>query len=394
MRASVPGRARVPGGTRGVSPLDRSPAALVAAAGALIVTSGCESAYSSRLVPTEVWKPVLEIGIFFLVFLFIFNFMRATRGERILKGMATLILAGFFALYFLSSTFELSRVSTLLDRVLNTSIIALIIIFQPELRRGLVRIGQNPFVRLFITNELNVIGEVVESVVRLSKKKVGALIAVEREVGLRTYIEGGVKIDAVVRSELIDTIFFPGSALHDGAIVIQDTRIAAAGCLFPLTDNPAISKQLGTRHRAAIGLTEETDAVTIVVSEETGQISVGVDGELHRNLGKEQLETLLRRLIVKGTPGTAAAQGPAAHVPSAAQEPLLGSSRRIPAMPAAPAGGADGGGTGGSSTSVPVGMTAPVPGHKTDPPGSMSTGAQPRRAEGPASAKEVRGRTA
>src|SRR6185503_19923210 len=187
-------------------------------------------------------------------------------------------------------------------------------------RRGLVRLGEYPFIKLFIKREVNVLDEIVEAVVRCAKKKVGALIALEREIGLGPYIEGGVKCDAEVRSELIDTIFFPGTALHDGAIIIQDQRIAAAGCLFPLTDNPSISKALGTRHRAAIGLTEESDAVTIVVSEETGQISVGVDGELHRNLDKEALEAMLRRLVVSNN-STAAADEAAGKTTAGGKEP-------------------------------------------------------------------------
>ena len=277
-------------------------AAFVIGAVALGAAAGCAGPFTSGQ-PTGNWRQAVEILVFFLLFLFVFRFMRGTRGEGILKGVATILLAGFFALLFLAQVLQLQHVEVLLEKILSTSVIALIIIFQPELRRGLVRIGENPLVRLFIKSDVSVISEVVESVVRLAKKKVGALIAVEREVGLRNYIEGGVKIDAEVRSELIDTIFYPGTALHDGAIVIQGQRIAAAGCLFPLTDNPMISKALGTRHRAAIGLTEETDAVTIVVSEETGQISIGVDGELHRNLDKEQLETLLRRLVVTGDAG-------------------------------------------------------------------------------------------
>ena len=273
-------------------------AVAVAALGPLVL-AGCTRAASGPALPAPA-RAAIEIAIFFAIFLVIFWFMRGTRGENILKGIATILLAIFFALFYFAQMLSLERVNALLERVFSTSVIGLIIIFQPELRRGLVRLGENPFVKLFIKNEVNTIEEIVESVVRLSKKKVGALIAVEREIGLGTYIEGGVKLDGEVRSELIDTIFFPGSALHDGAIVIQDQRIAAAGCLFPLTDNPSISKSLGTRHRAAIGLTEETDAVTIVVSEETGQISVGVDGELHRNLDKEALELILRRLVVTG----------------------------------------------------------------------------------------------
>ncbi len=273
-------------------------------AAALVAIAGCGQMQPSAGASASAGKALLEVGIFFLLFLFIFWFLRGTRGENILKGIATILLASFFAVFYFAQWLGLDRVISLLNNVFNTSVIALIIIFQPELRRGLVRLGENPFIKVFIKSQVSVVDEVVESVVRLAKKKVGALIAIEREIGLGTYIEGGVKLDAEVRSELIDTIFFPGSALHDGAIVIQDQRIAAAGCLFPLTDNPSISKALGTRHRAAIGLTEETDAVTIVVSEETGQISVGVDGELHRNLDKDALDTILRRLVVSGEPGS------------------------------------------------------------------------------------------
>jgi diadenylate cyclase len=287
--------------------MTRRTAALASAALGLLVLAGCTRAAAGPALPPAA-RAAIEIAIFFVLFLVIFWFMRGTRGENMLKGMATILLASFFALFYFAQVLSLERVNSLLEKVFSTSVIGLIIIFQPELRRGLVRLGENPFVKLFIRSEVNTIEEVVESVVRLAKKKVGALIAIEREIGLGTYIEGGVKVDGEVRSELIDTIFFPGSALHDGAIVIQDQRIAAAGCLFPLTDNPSISKALGTRHRAAIGLTEETDAVTIVVSEETGQISVGVDGELHRNLDKEALEAILRRLVVTGD-GATVAQG-------------------------------------------------------------------------------------
>ena len=148
-------------------------------------------------------------------------------------------------------------------------------------------------------DESALIEELIRAVSNLSKEKIGALIAIEREISLGTYVEGGVFIDAEVKADLIDTVFWPGSALHDGAIVIQNERIAAAGCLFPLTENPEISKRLGTRHRAAIGLTEETDAVTVVVSEETGNISVGVRGHLERDLDRDSLRRILRELLTE-----------------------------------------------------------------------------------------------
>jgi len=349
-----------------------SQVALVAAAGSLVLglaASGCSSVSGPGPMdlPAGV-KRAIELAIFFGLFYFVFRVMRGTRGEGILKGMATILLVCFFALYYVSQEFKLEHVAFLLERVLSTSIIALLIIFQPELRRGLVRLGESPFVRIFMKNQVSVIDEIVEAVVRLAKKKVGALIAFEREVGLRTYIEGGVKIDSEVRSELLDTVFFPGSALHDGAVVIQDSRIAAAGCLFPLTDNPSISKQLGTRHRAAIGLTEETDAVTVVVSEETGQISVGVDGELHRNLDKESLEQLLRRLILAGdeekSPAAPAkppaAPAPAAPLPAGARA-ATSSNPSIRALPAtAPAWPA-------APSPAPAPAPAPAPGSGSAP---------------------------
>jgi diadenylate cyclase len=154
-------------------------------------------------------------------------------------------------------------------------------------------------VGVFLKRENVVIDEIVTAASRLAKDKIGALIAVEREIGLGSFIEGGVYIDAEVSADLIDAVFWPGSALHDGAIIIQSGRIAAAGCLLPLTDNPEVSKRLGTRHRAAIGLTEETDAITVVVSEETGKISLGVRGHLEQDLDRESLRKIMRELLTE-----------------------------------------------------------------------------------------------
>jgi diadenylate cyclase len=245
------------------------------------------------------WHNALEIAIIGVLLYFVLRYMRGTRGEGILKGLAMILIGAFAVISYVAKWFDLRNLDVLVSEILKTSILALIIIFQPELRRGLLQIGESPLVKLFMKSEINVLEEIIESVIRLSKKKVGALIAIEREVGLGTYIEGGTKLYADVRSELIDTIFFPGSTLHDGAIIIQNERIAAAGCLFPLTDNPVVSKGLGTRHRAGIGLTEETDAITIIVSEETGAVSVGHKGKLVRNLDKKSLEELLRKLYLQ-----------------------------------------------------------------------------------------------
>jgi diadenylate cyclase len=202
-------------------------------------------------------------------------------------------------LFVLTQTLELERIGYLLKEFFTVFTFALIIIFQPELRRALMHLGQNPLVNRFLPKDQVRIEEIVTACTRLSKDKIGALIAIEREISLGSIVEGGRFLDAEVSADLIDTIFFPGSALHDGAIVIQHGRVAAAACLFPLTDNPEISKRLGTRHRAAIGLTEETDAVTVVVSEETGKISVGMRGHLEQGLDRDTLRRLLTDLLTR-----------------------------------------------------------------------------------------------
>lgn len=228
------------------------------------------------------------------------RFMRGTRGEGILKGLFFLLVGVFVTLRLAAQEIELRQLETILDKVLEVTVLALLIIFQPELRRALTRMTGSRWFPAFFKPELaSFLDEVVEAAFRLAKNRVGAIIAIKREVGLGTYIEQGVSLDSEVSSELIETIFYPGTALHDGAIVIQDSRIAAAGCLFPLTDNPDVSKKLGTRHRAAIGVTEETDALAIVVSEETGAISLACDGVLDADLGKDQLSELLKQLFLR-----------------------------------------------------------------------------------------------
>lgn len=247
----------------------------------------------------ETWKPILEIAIIFLVLYTILRFIQGTRGEGILKGLSIILLFAFLILWQVSETMELHEIRFLIVHLLEVTVFVLIIIFQPELRRGLVRISQaNPFGKQRMPESL-VLDEVKKAVLRMSKNRIGALIAIAREVGLRTYIEKGTVVDSEVRSEILESIFYPGGALHDGAVIIQEQRIAAAGCLFPLTENPEVGKSVGTRHRAGIGLTEETDAITIIVSEETGNISLGVNGALFRNLDAKGLDRLLGDLYLR-----------------------------------------------------------------------------------------------
>lgn len=240
---------------------------------------------------------LIEIFLIFLVIYTFLRFMEGTRGEGILKGIALVLLIVPMILSILSNTFGvLHRMEVILKFFGAAAIPALVVIVQPELRRALVRVGQTRFFGFIFKGQTeSIVDEIIKATFRMSRRNVGALIAIEREVGLKNYVERGTKIDGLVTSQLLATIFFPGSELHDGAIVIRNDRIAAGGCLFPLSENPDISNALGTRHRAALGITEETDAVVVVVSEETGTVSFAHDGKLEQGLNPDQLrEELLK----------------------------------------------------------------------------------------------------
>ena len=180
-------------------------------------------------------------------------------------------------------------------------VFAVIVLFQSDIRRALAHFGRAPFFRYFAKAEsaAESIEELVVAASMLSSLRVGAIIAIERQVGLRNYIEGGIRLDAVLTYDLLQSIFLPQSPLHDGAVIVQDDRIAAAACFLPLTVNPKLSKDLGSRHRAAIGLTEENDSVAIVVSEETGNVSIVVDGQIERGLLRDELRARLRSLVLQ-----------------------------------------------------------------------------------------------
>jgi diadenylate cyclase len=240
-------------------------------------------------------KDFVEIILIFLVLYLIFRFMQGTIAGTIVRGFGFLLIISLFLALYVLSSLELEIIGVIFRYLLGVSLTALIIIFQPELRRGLLRLGRNPFIGRLVVRESHVIDEVVKAALTLSKDRIGALIAFEGEVALNPYIESGVRIDAVAKAELIDTIFWPGSALHDGGVIIRDDRLAAAACLFPLTENPELSRDLGTRHRAAIGLSEESDAVCVVVSEETGTISVTRGGSITRDHDEDTLRSTLRQ---------------------------------------------------------------------------------------------------
>jgi diadenylate cyclase len=244
--------------------------------------------------PPMGWWDLLDIAI---VSFLIFEFLKLIRGTRAVQmGVGTLLIV---ALFYVSRLAPLQTVNWLIRNALLYVAFAAIVIFQSDIRRALAHFGQAPFFRYFNRQEAadETIEEIVVAATMLSSQKVGAIVAVEREIGLRNYIESGIPLDATLTYDLLVTIFQPGSPLHDGAVIMQENRIAAAACFLPLTVNPRVSRELGTRHRAAIGLTEEGDAVAVIVSEETGSISIAIDGRIDRGLSPDELRTRLRTLV-------------------------------------------------------------------------------------------------
>ena len=243
--------------------------------------------------PPVGWWDLLDIAI---VSIIIYEFLKLIRGTRAAQMAVGSLLV--VAIFYISQLAPLQTVNWLIRNALVYVAFAAIVIFQSDIRRALAHFGQAPFFR-YLTRQATdeTIEEVVVAATMLSEKRVGAIIAVEREIGLRNYIESGIPLDATLTYDLLLTIFKPGSPLHDGAVILQEGRVAAAACFLPLTVNPRLSRELGTRHRAAIGLTEENDAVAVIVSEETGRISVALDGKIEGPFDPEGLKVRLRALL-------------------------------------------------------------------------------------------------
>jgi len=248
----------------------------------------------SDLVRGFRWQDGVDIALLAIGVYFFINLIRGTRAVPMLTGLAMV-----YGLYFLSAQFEIYSVNVMLSYVLSWSLILFFIVFQNDIRRALMQVGTGP---LLSSGDRVAQGQAVEELSRaashLAGRHVGALIVLQNEVGLNEYIDVGIQLDAKVTRELITSIFLPESPIHDGALIVQHGRITAAGCFLPLTVNPNVSKTLGTRHRAAIGLTEETDAVVIVVSEEDGTISLVREGTITRDVDAGTLRTTLQRLLV------------------------------------------------------------------------------------------------
>ncbi|NLC71070.1 MAG: TIGR00159 family protein [Desulfuromonadaceae bacterium] len=239
------------------------------------------------------WLDVVDILLVAFIIYRIILLIQGTRAVQMLFGLAII-----FLVYLGSKVGSLFTLQWMLDGFLSSLVLVIVVLFQNDIRRALIHVGKNPFFTdASYPQETEIIEELVKGCVTLASKKIGALIVIERETGLRDMLEIGVEIDAKVAGDLITSIFLPYSPIHDGAVVIQHGRLKRAGCFLPLSQNPDISKSLGTRHRAAIGLTELVDAVVVVVSEETGKISVVVGGKITRDLDSSTLRRLLKRLL-------------------------------------------------------------------------------------------------
>jgi diadenylate cyclase len=238
------------------------------------------------------WKAGFEIFLLAAIIYYFLLLFRGTRGAAVLTGFIIVLLV----VSALTQLFQLDVINWILSRMLALLAIAVLVIFQPELRRALAQLGsQNPFSSSRLRFVL--IDVLVETARSMSQKRCGALIAVEREIGFRGVVETGVTVDAKATPELLTTIFFENTPLHDGGVVLRGDRIAAAACIFPLTQQQGLSTQFGMRHRAAIGLSEETDALVLVVSEETGDISVANDGRLKHGLDADSLREMLSKML-------------------------------------------------------------------------------------------------
>jgi diadenylate cyclase len=235
---------------------------------------------------------IVDILIVSYVIYLLIDLVRGTRAAQLFKGILVIVL-----MWLISIWFKLDTLRWMINEMFTVGVLAVIVIFQPELRRALEQLGRG---KLFIRagseeaeEHRKRVGEVIRAVNHLARKKIGALIVFERETGLNEYIESGIPLKAHITAELLINIFIPNTPLHDGAVIIKQNQIAAAGCYLPLSENPFISKELGTRHRAAIGMSEVSDAICVIVSEETGQISLAMNGQIVRDIDEESLVSKL-----------------------------------------------------------------------------------------------------
>lgn len=251
------------------------------------------------------WRNILDIAITSIIIYQLFRLVRRTRASSVFKGVGLVLLIAWLA-----DIFQLSSLSWVLNQIISTGTICLVILFQPELRKALEHLGRSNLTRRFLSpasgkaeNQLDAvsekrIGEIIRAVQNMSRKRIGALIIFEGKTGLKDVMETGTICDAAISSALIENIFEPNTPLHDGATIIKNERIVASACFLQLSENSSISRDLGTRHRAAIGITESTDAISLIVSEETGIVSYARGGKLTRHVDEAALKALLTEIFM------------------------------------------------------------------------------------------------
>lgn len=252
-----------------------------------------ERIFAALLQLNVEWRDIVDIVIMSYIFYRLILIIRGTRAEQLVKGLIVLLLA-----MVISDQSGFDTIHWALRQTMTVGLIAIPIVFQPELRRALEHLGRGKIFKSTYFNWNardfeNMLDELTKAIPVLVKKRIGALIVMERSTGLKDWVDTGIPVEGVVTAELLVNIFFPRSPLHDGAVIIQGNQIVAAGCYLPLTEDPGLGKELGTRHRAGIGITEHSDAIAIIVSEETGIISVAHDGVLTRYLDEKKLRAML-----------------------------------------------------------------------------------------------------
>ena len=241
------------------------------------------------------WNAAIEIALLAMAIYYGYLYFRGTRGAKVLTGLAIL----FISLTLVSQILNLTVISWLLRSLTAFLAIALVVIFQPELRRALAELGSSQFFSS-ATQKKETIDVITDAVFELASKQTGALLAIERDTAIRSFAESGVSIDCEISQELLLTIFFPKTPLHDGGVIIRNDRIIAAACIFPVSQREDLDRTLGLRHRAGLGITEESDAIAIVVSEETGNISICYRGKIERGFKPGQFEKRLSELLLRG----------------------------------------------------------------------------------------------
>ncbi|RYG67761.1 TIGR00159 family protein [bacterium] len=246
------------------------------------------------------WRVALEMLLIGVVVYWVVKFLEGTRGARLLRGVVVLLISLYLIVRLLSGAFNLQIITFLYDKLLLAASLAVVIVFQPELRRALMRVGESRFFRSMNKELDRDVDELVEAAVFCSKRKIGLLVAIEREVGLGGLTENATRLDAELSAPLLNAIFWPNSPLHDLGVVVISGRVAFAGVQFPLAESGELERELGSRHRAAVGMSQETDAVVLVVSEETGDISIAERGVLLRKLTPEAVHDMLGELLGRG----------------------------------------------------------------------------------------------